>query len=729
MTLAPSESATRQQRLLTPVLFTATIFLSASLLFFVQPLFTKIVLPHIGGAPAVWTTAMLFFQTILIAGYVYAHLSTRYLPVRAQMVMHLALWALALLFLPLSVAESWRYDPEAATAWQTLKLYAMGVGLPFAVLSANAPLIQSWYGQSGGPNAQDPYFLYGASNLGSLIALLGFPLLAEPFLGAGQIGIGWAAGFVVLGAALLASGWVARHGQPMVHQASAVAAPRLSQIARWLGLAFVPSSLMLVVTTKISTDLGAIPLIWVVPLSLYLLTFVLAFTNRPLLGLTTLRTLAVAGLGFAVIVFSGVVGGHLAQGSVVVLVLSFFALALFSHRKLYEARPDSAHLTVFYVTMSVGGALGGLFNSILAPSLFDTHAEAPLTLIAAALVFAAPQGRRIARFALPGLLAGGALFVVLLLEEPLFDTLGKSGAHLLIMMMSVLALLMLRRNGAGVITAVLSLLMVGAMHQRSDALLLDRSFFGAHRVTDVETLRLYTNGTTIHGAQRIEDLEAERPNPLYYYHKNGPMGQILSGDLGAQARSVGVVGLGVGALSCYRRDGQDWHFYEIDRVVDQVARNPAYFTFMSRCAGDSPTHLGDARVVLDQQDLRFDVLVIDAYSSDAVPVHLTTHEAMDLYLQRLNPGGVLIYHISNRYYAIERPLARSATAHGLEGVLQHYKGNWKEDPGDTPSTVAVFGRTPESLQPLSADPRWQSLISDGGRIWTDDHANLLSILK
>ena len=275
-----------------PVVFTLTIFLSASLLFFVQPLFTKIVLPHIGGAPAVWTTAMLFFQTILIAGYVYAHLSTKYLPVIAQVGLHLVLWACALAFLPLSISGNWQFDPDGSIAVQTLALFALGVGMPFAVLSANAPLIQSWYSKSDGPSADDPYFLYGASNLGSLSALLAFPLLAEPLFGAQQIGFGWAAGFVALGAFLGLSGLAARKGRSDRQDhatAPTTSRPSLKNYAWWLFLAFIPSSLMLSVTTKISTDVGSFPLVWVLPLALYLLTFVLTFTNRRLIGAELLR--------------------------------------------------------------------------------------------------------------------------------------------------------------------------------------------------------------------------------------------------------------------------------------------------------------------------------------------------------------------------------------------------------------------------------------------------------
>jgi hypothetical protein len=380
---------TSQRAWLAPVLFTTTIFLSASLLFFVQPLFAKIVLPLVGGAPAVWTTAMLFFQTVLIAGYLYAHISTKYLTVLSQVGVHLVFWAAALFFMPLSVNAGWQLQPDAPVALQTLTLFALGVGLPFAVLSANAPLIQSWYSKSNGPSADDPYFLYGASNLGSLVALLAFPILAEPFLGAQQIGLGWTAGFILLGVFLALSGLAARHGKAAKEVSVSADKPELTDYLWWLLLAFIPSSLMLAITTKISTDLGSFPLVWVLPLSLFLLTFVLTFTNRPPLHGAWMDWLFLFSLGTLGIIATG---HKLGLGTVeitAILLFSFFFIAMKVHRTLYGARPRKENLTIFYVTMSVGGALGGLFNSILAPIIFVNPDELPVTLFLCATVLLA----------------------------------------------------------------------------------------------------------------------------------------------------------------------------------------------------------------------------------------------------------------------------------------------------------------------------------------------------
>ncbi len=733
MSVIESLPAARAPRLGLAVLFTASIFLSASLLFFVQPLFTRIALPAIGGAPAVWTTAMLFFQTVLIAGYLYAHVMTRKFSVRVQMVVHLALWASALAFLPLALPEGWRYDPEGSTPWQTLTLFALGVGLPFAFLSANAPLIQSWYGRSGGPSAEDPYFLYGASNLGSLIALLGFPLLAEPFFGATAIGWAWAGGFVVLGGALVACALSARGAGVVALVVEASPAPTVGRVVWWAFLAFIPSSLMLGATTKISTDIGSFPLIWVVPLALYLLTFVLAFTNRPPVSLRFLRPCFAAALAVMAVLTTGLWSPHLNWTMSGVMIGAVFLATLMAHRVLYEARPGAAHLTLFYVVMSVGGALGGLFNSILAPLAFDQFIELRLTVAMAALLFLAP-GRASLRALSLGLAVGVAALVPPSLGISVLSGLPQqvpAAAAVLVLVAGLWGLMRLGAAGTrGATLAVVLTVLGGSLLASAPALFRDRSFFGLHTVRDRDGLRLYSNGTTVHGAERVGDLTATRPTPVAYYSAGGPMGQILSSDLGARARHIGIVGLGVGSLACYARPGQVWEFYEIDRKVDEIARNPALFTFMSACAGAAPTHLGDARIVLEgQPDMRFDILVIDAFSSDAVPVHLTTNEAMELYRSRLAPGGVLVFHISNRYYRLDVPLARSARALGLTAMIQDHRDLGDEGPGVKASTVVVMAEDAATLAPLQADPRWQILQDDGGTAWTDDYANLLSILR
>ena len=711
--------------------FTATIFLSAGLLFFVQPLFAKIVVPAIGGSPAVWATAMLFFQSVLLLGYLYAHLTTRYLPIKAQYVVHLAIWALALTFLPPSLPEGWQLDATQPIAGQTLWLFAIGVGVPFALLSSNAPLIQAWYARSGGPSANDPYFLYAASNLGSMIALLAFPLIAEPWFGAPSIAVGFAYGFVALGAGLaLGGGLLIGGGVQSTHQDTSDGSTlKLTTMLHWGVLAFVPSSLMLAVTTRVTTDIGAVPLVWVIPLGLYLLSFVLTFRQNTVFASPWFRRLAQMVSLPMIAMMSGLAGVYLSPSKLGMMVLFFLIITVWAHRALYELRPSSKHLTVFYVVMSLGGAAGGLFNSILAPVLFSGQVEGALTMIVALLLLFSKafglQWKSLVRGSAWGLLIGLAMSGAAAWK-------GGSLEDVILMIgigVTLLAVVARRVDVIAVgtmLTIVLPILIVAPI----DRVFSDRSFFGVHQVYDRDGIRTYSNGTTIHGAQRLADLDAARPTPLSYYHPAAPMGQVMRSDLGLSAEKIGIVGLGVGALTCYASEGQDWHLYEIDALVDQVARDPELFTFVSTCAPDAPTHLGDARVVLEGQDgLKFDILVIDAYSSDSVPVHLTTLEAMELYLDRLTPDGVLIFHISNRYYDVGLPLARSAQELGLHAWRQFGSHDASDDPGYERSDVALISREPDAVAALVGLGVWEKMQTDGGDVWTDDKANPLSILK
>ena len=717
---------------MTLILFTGTVFLSASLLFFVQPLYAKIVLPKIGGAPAVWTTAMLFFQTVLILGYLYAHFVTRHLPVRAQIGLHAVLWLLALTFLPLAAPEGWQLDVSGSVSLQTLALFAGGVGLPFAVLAANAPLIQYWYARTDGPSAADPYFLYGASNLGSLIALLGFPLVAEPFFSAGAIGLVFAGGFVALGALLLGCGLMARGETAEAGRSAAPKAPPLapSRYAGWIILAFVPSSLMLAVTTKISTDFGSLPLIWVVPLSLYLLTFVIAFARRQLLSPGLLNGAGAAGLALVGLVFFGATGGAASINSVLLVTAGFFLVALWAHGRLYATRPDSAHLTGFYLALSVGGACGGLFNAIFAPLVFDAIWEGHVTVIVAAVAFVVPFTTLTApllvrAIALSLALGAGVALVqnATGLDRPLFAALGLGTA--------LVAAALLRRHIVAASVALLCTFLAPFPFLTSDALFQDRSFFGEHRVVENDSFRLYQNGTTLHGLQALEELAADRPTPASYYHPLGAMGRLLGSEEAAELGSIGIVGLGTGALTCYRTEGQRWTLYEIDPVVEYIARDSGLFTYVPTCVGDTPTLLGDARVVLAAQpEVTFDLLVIDAYASDAIPVHLTTLEAIALYKDRLNAGGVILFHISNRFYDLAPQLARVADVLGMT-PWRYTQPEIDLDaaPGFTPHDMVAFTSAGTRFAPLTDSPDWRRIASDGGRVWTDDHANVLGALK
>ena len=726
----------RPSRLIVPVVFTLTIFVSATLLFFVQPLFAKLVLPQIGGAPGVWTTAMLFFQMVLLAGYIYAHVLTHHVSLRWQLPIHLTFWAIALAFLPLSVSSGWTYDPTISTAWQTLTLFALGVGVPFGMLSANAPLLQSWYAKSDGPSAHDPYFLYGASNFGSLLALIGFPLLAEPLFGARDIGWGWAAGFFVFGGLLAASGVLTlratrQPGNDQETRALDNTKIKGADIAIWLFLAFVPSSLMLSITTKVSTDLGSFPLIWVIPLSLYILSFVVTFTNRPLLSSATCRALAAGAIAVMAVLMSHQTGGLQTWVSALLFAPALFIVAVTAHRILYERRPDAQHLTIFYITMSVGGALGGLFNSIIAPVLFNGIYEGVISVVLAAALLVIGTRTIAIRPLAYGILTASAFLLAFSLSRGQIDNgTGLFASSLGLITLFALILGFQARTPIAVLGAVVVFLAADFASVTEDYTFKDRSFFGAHTVYDKDGLRVYGNGTTIHGYQYVEET-GQRPTPLSYYHAASPMAQVLTTTAGIETAKIGIIGLGVGSLACYAQPGQSWEFYEIDKMVDRVARTPEMFNFMSHCAPGSRTHLGDARIVLEQQDFTFDIMVLDAYSSDSIPVHLVTREAVETYLNRLADDGVLVFHISNRYYDLSQPLARIAADLGLQAAIRVDA----PDPaaplpkGAKPSVVMTLTPSTERINALLQDTRWKSIASDGKTAWTDDHANLLSALK
>ena len=715
------------------VSFVTTIFLSASLLFFVQPLFAKIVLPVAGGGPAVWTTAMLFFQAVLILGYLYAHLSVRYLSTKVQVILHMGLWAMALFFLPPSLPEAWQLEADKAIAPQVLMLFALGIGAPFALLSSNAPLIQSWYSNSGGPSSDDPYFLYASSNFGSLIALLAFPLVAEQFFGASTIALGFTLGFICLGAGLLLCGLLSFSNYSIninILNVEDEVDDSAQNYLTWCLYAFVPSSLMLAVTSKLSTDIGAVPLIWVLPLALYLLSFVVAFGRIPQALERSLTSLSVVAILAMLLQFLTLGASQMTILLLIMLLFGFFLVAVFAHRALFQMRPSARHLTKFYLCLSLGGALGGLFNSIIAPSIFNDLAEGPITLAIALLIVLQPflklTKSQILRAGTLGLGLGMTLTIIASQFEPTTATLAVVAA----IGFGIPYMVFKAQRGPALLAISCAVSLPLWLAGPTDLIHADRSFFGLHRVLERDGVRLYSNGNTVHGAQSLADIGAERPKPLSYYHPMGPMGQVLLSPVGESAGSIGIIGLGVGSLACYARPGQSWHMYEIDAVVDRIARTPEMFTFLDACGPDAPTHLGDARVVLEgQTDLKFDILIVDAYSSNSVPVHLTTNDAIQLYLNRLTEDGVLLFHISNRYYDIGKPLSRSAKNLGVFAWRQFQEGHVTDDPGFKASDVVMIAANRDAASSVLASGNWTELQSDGGPIWTDDKANPLSILK
>jgi hypothetical protein len=733
-----------------PLLFSATLFVASALLFAVQPMFAKMVLPTLGGTPATWVTCMLFFQAALLAGYAYAHWSTRRLGARLQARVHVVLLLAPVLSLPITVPRGWG-SPTERPLWWLVGVLAVGVGLPFLAVSTTAPLLQRWFADTSHPHARDPYFLYRASNLGSVLALLSYPALVEPRLRLGVQGRVWAVGYGVLIVLVLLCAvalWrspasAATNGDAPVGPADDALdvgseRPTLKRRLRWVAWAFLPSSLMLGVTTYITTDIAAVPLLWVVPLALYLLTFVVAFSpsRLPWFGLVVvLQPLALLQLVYLVILGATEPVGLLLILNLVVLFLS----GLVCHGQLARDRPPAQYLTEFYLWVAVGGVLGGVFNAVVAPLVFDSVAEYPLALVLACLLRPPPSGDRGARWparldlTLPYLLGALALGGLWLARAAgVGDVTARAtvfGAALLV----CLAFAGRRvRLGLGVAALVLVAgLPVG--RRTTTSLHRERSFFGVVQVEDDVAGRLHrlVHGNTTHGAQSTAP--ERRREPLSYFSRTGPIGQALTELPGGEARSrVAVVGLGTGSLACYGEPGQRWTFYEIDPTVARVARDPRLFTFLRDCPPAIDVVLGDARLSLTRAvEDRFDVLVVDAFSSDAIPVHLLTRQALTLYLDRLTPDGVIAVHITNRYLDLRPVLGDLARDAGLSALVRQ-DGDVslaERQAGKSASVWVVAARDPAGLGSLRDDPRWQPLDAPAKpSVWTDDFSNIVSVL-
>ncbi len=718
--------------------FIAVICTSAFLLFLIQPMFSKMAVPLVGGSPGVWTTAMLFFQSILLGGYAYAHWLASSFPVSKQRQIHLVVTALAIMTLPLALPMGWSLPQDGTVTLWLLALFTVSIGAPFFALSANSPLLQEWYAASGEPDGADPYFLYAASNIGSFGALVAYPLLIEPSIGLSDQGMFWSAGYVVLMLGILVAGFMA-HDAPaptLKKTADADAAPlSRKQVAFWMLLSFVPSSVMLSVTAKIATDIGSFPLIWVTTLGLYLLTYVFAFSARFRAvsgGLPRLYGLLAVGM-FLFVCFDR----NETQRSVEIIVLLgfLFATALCFHTKLAENRPDKRHLTAFFLAMSAGGALGGLFNSILAPMVFNNVHE---FTIAVALAFAATPCLRLAwrrDLGIAAAIGAGFIALVALVWSGGTDAILPRANGLMLVstiIAATTAIILLRMMGnplRQVAIAGVALAAVSTATSDPSLLMRERSFFGVYEVHEIEDgkIRYLKHGTTIHGLVQMGD---GIPRAAAYYAQSGPFGQFF--DLLGEGDSVGIVGLGMGGLSCHRAGEVDKVFYEIDPLVDRIARDPHYFGMMDACGITTPTILGDARIEMEKApDNAHDHIILDAFSSDAIPVHLLTREAFETYDRVLPESGGLFVHISNRHFDLVGPVARVAESLGFSVHVQHYIPDEEAERMEraTPVSALIATKDPALAARLAADDRWAEAQGWDKPLWTDDYANTLSALR
>jgi hypothetical protein len=730
--------------------YVSTMLLSASLLFLVQPMFARMVLPLLGGTPAVWAIAMCFFQAVLLGGYCYAHLLKRYLAPSHAVTLHLILMSLAWFSLPVNLPPTAVPAGGATAGLWLIGLMAKSIGYPFFFLSATAPLLQSWFARTTHKNADNPYFLYSASNIGSLGALIAYPFIVEPLLGLHIQAQLWSLGFMMLIAAIAISGVMMLKNLAPTHIVAIAETPTsISWETRlwWVFMSFIPSALLVAWTNHITTDIASAPFLWLPPLVLFLLTFVLVFRDQPLISLRTARIIQLVCLPVAFIVQFALPLAY-AVPVMIIGAMSFFATALICHRQLYESRSDAQHLTEFYMLMSLGGVLGGLFVSLLAPLAFNSVLEYPLLLIVGIAASRELLEDSKLRTTLHNPTLPIVIFVGLLAVTALTGNGPVAGSILSVRNLEIAffgasAFVFIRsaRFGLAVLAIVMTAL-VNLFVQPLERVAL-RSYFGVLTVFDgsaEKPFRQLIHGTTMHGAERLNELAlgfTGRPHPLTYYSPEGGMARAL---LTTQERlategKIGtyrVIGLGSGSLACYSKPGEDWAYYEIDRDVIRVAQDKNQFTFLSSCAPDMKMIEGDARITLQNEtQTKSDYFLVDAFSSDSIPVHLITTEAMQLYLSRLKDDGVLVMHVTNRYMDLVPVVAANMKAIDpkLQGRVVDFVPTKNDDINAMHSITLVISKNQHALELLDRAGGTAPLAEAAGvEKWTDDFANLPSAM-
>jgi hypothetical protein len=743
-------SSNRLRRLALP-LTAATLFLSAFLLFSMQPFFAKLVLPRLGGSPAVWSVAMVFFQSVLLAGYGYAHFLTSRLSLRTAVITHVGILAVAALALPIAIPDGWTHPPVEGQAYWLLGLFCVSVGLPFFAVSANGPLLQAWFARTGHGHAKDPYFLYGASNIGSFASLILYVVAIEPFSDLSQQSGYWTIGFLILCVLIAACGLVALSlvGQDATPKSDAIprdsARVASSEVWRerlvWTACAFLPSALLVAVTAHVSTDIAAAPFLWIIPLALFLLTFVIVFQKTPLISQGTVERL----VPLLVIPLLFMTMNPLHLPIIVQITLHFatyFVVALCAHGILAARRPQASRLTEFYFAMSIGGVLGGIFSSFVAMHLFTWIAEYPILLLASLFTAPALRGDNpVAWIFGCAAIAGAAVAALAGVDHlGLLHTVSNFSSLCLInAAFALAALYMLFRNPKASI--LFCCLMFGSTFTFYTFFLSDhseRSFFGVVRVLDTETkgVRLLQHGTTLHGATLLADMEKTnaRPTPLTYYGEQGGLSIAIAAarqNFGGKLPYSGVIGVGAGSLACRFDAGEKLDFYEIDPTVVRIAKDPSLFRFLSACGQDTRTILGDGRIeVADIAPGAYDLLVIDAFSSDSIPVHLMTREAVDLFMSKTAPNGYLVMHISNKHLELSSVVASIGKSLGLSVRVGEFSPEKRPETlgMETHSIVAVLARNDDAFGHLLEDTHWKSVDPGATKPWTDGYSNVLAAM-
>ena len=735
-------------------IYIVTIFVSAFLLFLIQPMIAKLILPQLGGSPSVWQTVMLFFQSLLLLGYAYVCYGATRLTFKQQKITHLILTAIAVIFLPLSL---YLHDIIERTHYPVVWLFIsliVSVGMPFFILSANAPLLQRWFSLSEDKSADNPYFLYSASNIGSLLALLSYPILIEPFITLSEQTWLWSFMYVCFAGLLFLLSYITQYDvKDIEHKKCKKTSekPTLKIQLHWAFLSFIPSSLMLGLTTYLTTDVASFPLLWILPLALYLLSFILVFANGMPLYKACFRLAPAAIivpflLDFYDLKFS-LFNNYLC--SIALYLGSFFIIAMMAHGRLSLAKPKAEHLTYFYMWMSIGGALGGLFNAVLAPYLFIGAIEYYLILCISVFAMGHLKGIFNIKTLLKNCLFGGILILLLILGWFQLDTDKElSLATIQILMIIVFYTNQSLQRSLLIVIAFLlaeptySIYMNLTSDQEQAAemqknepqtVFRARNFFGISEVTynPEHNAYKYYHGTTFHGGQFKDPRYALRPG-TYYHHLLTEFKDVLQ--LSKKQDPIAVTGLGVGTLTCFASNNQEIDLYEIDPIVIDIAQDDRYFTYLRDCEGQKNVILGDARLKLQEvNDNRYGIMFLDAYSSDSLPIHLLTDEAFQLYLNKLKANGILAFNITNRHLNLKPVLAKFAQKYNLKAYRKTTEASDRDYSTYllTSSEWVIMARSSSDLPNIEflETHEWEPLIVEEPIYWTDNFSSILPILK
>jgi hypothetical protein len=728
------------------LLFGATIFLSALLLFWIQLVIAKMLLPRLGGTPAVWNTCMLFFQVLLLAGYSYVLASTAWIGGRKQAVLQVALLIVSSFYLPLGVlGNTASFETRDNPALWLFGYLLSAIGLPIFLISTTSPLLQKWFTLTRHPSANDPYFLFAVSNAGSLVGLLSYPLLLEPNISLSLQNRLWVGAYVVFSVLTLGCVVVLWKSLRSADNAEVTAlddSPGLITVSLkrrfyWMLLAFIPSSLLFGVTTYITTEIAPTPLLWTIPLALYLVTFVLAFARRNLAP----GRLASYALGGLALLLTLVLAANATEPTSAIVLLHlafFFVAAMLCHHNLASDRPSAARLPEFYLCVAIGGMLGGLFNTLIAPVIFDTIVEYPLLVVLACLVRQRDdtvQNSSVDRLLDLVLPVGiGLLTIVLALLIARYSVSEVVGIAIVFGVPLVIINHRFRNRPIRFALAIGAVLLGSVVYSETQnrTLHVERNFFGSLsvRFDPPSATRILYHGNTVHGRQFVDpNLQRE---PLSYFHRDGPLGQIFAAFNSYPASpNVAVVGLGTGSMACYARPDQDWTFYEINPAVISIAQTTEYFTYLQHCGVDrTKIVVGDARLQLQNApDHHYGLIVLDAFNSDAIPIHLMTREAIALYTSKLATGGLLAFHVSNRSLKLEAVLAGVAKQNGAIS-MSIVDGEIDQVRGKDPSEWVVMAQHSPAFDSLAQNPRWRALEARAGSdVWTDDFSNILRVFR